>query len=281
MKKVFEIIGLLSLACFSFFVTDKTISVFENVDNIMIQIKENSYKYNRTSIDAIIKDDFIIPGINGRVVDIKKSYKNMKKYGYYNENMYVYNSIKPNISLSDNANKYIISGNTKLRNVSLLFIVNDEIDSIISVLNKNNIKANFFISTNWFEENGDLVLSLINDGHIIGTIGNNYVYSDSSFGWMDTIIKGVSIQKKGYCYYIDDKDNINNCFNYNDYVLKPILIKNNFLFEVKKYLSNGVMLSFNINNSLIKELDSIIKYINSKGYNIVTVDTLLDENILK
>lgn len=75
MKRLFEIIGLLSLACFSFFITEKTTSVFENIDNIMIQIKENSAKYEIDSMDAIIDGDTIIPGMYGRVVDIKKVIK--------------------------------------------------------------------------------------------------------------------------------------------------------------------------------------------------------------
>ena len=44
MKRLFEIIGLLSLAFFSFFITERTTTVFENIDSIMLQIKENSYK---------------------------------------------------------------------------------------------------------------------------------------------------------------------------------------------------------------------------------------------
>lgn len=274
MKKFFELFGLFSLACFSFFITEKTTTVFENVDNIMLQIKENSSKFNIDSIDAIIDDNTIIPGIYGRDVDIKKSYKKMKKYGLYNENMYVYKSIKPNISLSNNTDKYIISGNKKYRNISLIFKVNNDISSIINILNNNDIKANFFIDSNWFEENNDLVIDLINNNYIIGNIGSR----DSSFGWMDTIIKSLTKQKQGYCYYTD-KDNDSYCISYKNYLIKPIEINNNLLQEVKNNLNNGVMLSFNIDNKLINELDTIIKFIKSKGYNIVNIETLLNEHV--
>ena len=281
MRKFFEVIGLLSLACFSFFITEKTTTVFENVDNIMLQIKNNSYKYNIDSIDASINNNTIIPGIYGRYVDIKKSYKKMKKYGIYNDNMYVYKYIKPSVSISDNMDKYIISGNKKNRNISLIFIVNDSIDDIINILNNNEIKANFFVSDKWFEDNNDLVIDLINKGHIIGNLANNKDYSDSSFGWMDTIIKSLTKQKQGFCYYTDNIDNIKYCKNRKNYTIKPIEINNNFLYEVKNNLSNGIMLSFNIDSKVIYELDSIIKFIKSKGYNIVNIETLLDENMLK
>ena len=253
MKRLFEIIGLLSLACFSFFITEKTTSVFENVDNIMLQIKENSTNFNIEPIDAIIENDTIIPGIYGRVVNIKKSYKKMKKYGNYNPDMYVYNYIKPNISLNDNIDKYIINGNKKNRYISLIFKVNDKVDSILKIINKYNIKTTFFINSNWFEDNNDLVIELINSGHIIGNLSNNLDYSDSAFIYIEY------------------------CVKYKNYTIKPIEITNNLLSEVKNNLKNGAILAFDINNKLLKELDSIINYINSKGYEIVNIDKLLKE----
>ena len=277
MKRLFEIIGLLSLACFSFFITEKTTSVFENVDNIMLEIKENSINYNIEPIDAIIENDTIIPGIYGRIVNIKKSYQKMKKYGNYNPDMYVYDYIKPNISLSNNIDKYILNGNKKNRYISLIFKVNDKIDNILKIINKYNIKTTFFINSNWFEDNNDLVIELIKSGHIIGILSNNLDYSDSNILWMDTIIKNLTNQKQGYCYYTDNINNIEYCKKYKNYTIKPIEITNNLLSEVKNNLKNGAILSFDINNKLLKELDSIINYINSKGYQIANLNKLLKE----
>ena len=42
MKKTFQIIGLISLTCFSFFVTEKTATVVNNMDEIMVEIKEKT-----------------------------------------------------------------------------------------------------------------------------------------------------------------------------------------------------------------------------------------------
>ena len=158
MKKIFEIIGLLSLASFSFFITEKTTQVFENVDNIMIQIKENYKNYNTTSQDAIIDNNTIIPGIYGREVNIKKSYNKMKKNGYYNEDMYVYDYRKPNISLNDNIDKYIISGNKNNRYISLIFKVSNKLNNILKIIDKYNIKVAFFVTNTYFEEHNDLII---------------------------------------------------------------------------------------------------------------------------
>ena len=59
-KKVFKIIGLISLTCFSFFITEKTSLVVKNMDDIMISIRENSDNYKSKSIDAKIDGDTII-----------------------------------------------------------------------------------------------------------------------------------------------------------------------------------------------------------------------------
>ena len=147
MKRVFEIIGLLSLLCFSFMVTEKTSLVVKNTDELMMKIKKEAGNFKINSMDAIINDDSIIPGISGREVDIDKSYKNMKKYGIYNEELYVYKNVLPSISIEKNKDKYIISGNPQKRAVTLIFYLenNENIDKILNTLNNNSIKANFFV----------------------------------------------------------------------------------------------------------------------------------------
>ena len=90
MKKFFQILGLITLICFGFFITEKTALVVNNMDDIMINIKQNKDKYKSKSKDAVIKDNTIIPGINGKEVNINKSYKNMKINGYYSDKLYIY-----------------------------------------------------------------------------------------------------------------------------------------------------------------------------------------------
>ena len=111
MKKFFEYLGLITLVCFSFFYTEKTTSVVKELDDIMIKIKEVAPNYNIEVKEAIIKENTIIPGISGKVVDINASYQSMRKLGAFNENYLEYESIKPKELLKNNLDKYIISGN--------------------------------------------------------------------------------------------------------------------------------------------------------------------------
>lgn len=279
MKKIFTIVGLISLACFSFYITDKTTTVVQNVDNIMVQIKNNYHTYEISPKDATINNDTIIPGVYGYKVDIKKSYKNMRKYGYYNENLYIYKGVKPHVSLSNNLDKYIIFGNQSKREVSLIIKVygSYNIDNILNIIKKNDITASFFVDDSWFSNNNDLALELIKEGHTIGNLSYNLDYQNSSFGWMDTIIKNLGHQKQGYCYYTDNRDNVNACVLLKNYTIKPTEITNNPLLEVKNNLQSGSMLSFNADTRLERELDSIISYIKTKGYNIVNLEYLLSE----
>ena len=68
MKKIFQFIGLISLICFSFFITEKTSVVVSDLDEIMIEIKANYKKYKTDSKNAIIENNTIIPGIREKEV---------------------------------------------------------------------------------------------------------------------------------------------------------------------------------------------------------------------
>lgn len=260
MKDFFKIVGLISLTCFSFFITEKTSLVVKNMDDIMISIRENSDNFKTTSIDSKIIDNTIIPGISGRKVNINSSYKKMKEYGKYNEELYVYDYIKPNISLSDNKDKIITNINTKKRMVSLIFLLdNNDPTDILNIINNYNIKSTFFITSNSI----DYVNML--KPHNIGIVSNDY----KEIEWMKIIAKDK------YCY---SSENNNPCIDNDLYIIKPFYISSNTpLLDVKNNLDNNRILLFTVNKTLKRELPNIIIYIKSKGYTI----TNLDEAVLE
>ena len=266
MKNFFKILGLLSITIFSFFVTEKTVLVVNNMDEIMQEIKQNNVNFKRKAKDAYIKDDTIIPGINGRVVNINKSYKNMKINGYYSDKLYVYDYKKPNISLEDNKDKYVIRGNKEKRMISLLFKIKYDTDltNMLSILNNYDAKSTFFVDISWFSNNTELVEKLINEGHNIGILLDNYDSND--FLWTDTVIKNINKQKHGFCYNAKE---IEVCAKNDDYTIRPVEISEHMpLVDIKKYIDNENIFSFEVNSTLKKELINIIIYIKSKGYRI-------------
>ena len=279
MKKVFQMIGLISLTCFSFFVTEQTAIVVSDMDEIMIEIKNKKDDYKYDSIDAIIDKNTIIPGINKREVNVNKSYKIMKTNGYFNDKLFVYDYEKPKISLTDNIDKYIIKGNPSKRMVSLIFKVeqDEDITVIVNILNNYNVKSTFFVNYNWFSNNNTLVEELIKNNHIVAPLMEDYTSSD--FEWMDMVLKKINKQSVGFCYNENEnKTNLEQCVLKNNYTIKPIVISENTpLVDIKEKLESGSILSLKVNSQVRKELSTIIIHIKSKGYKLSN----LKENVLE
>lgn len=281
MKKFFSYIGIFSLLLFTFFYTEKTVSVVKEYDDIMIEIKNINEEYKIEAEDALINDNTIIPGLKGKEIDINKSYSKMKRYGSFNSNLLIYKEIFPTVSIKDNFNKFVISGNSEKRMVSFVFLVedNDDINNIIRILNKKNIKGNFFINSNWLEKNNDLVIELIKEEHNIGNLSNNYNYQDSLYTWIDTIIRKIGKQNISYCYSENENIEILKiCSLYNNYTIIPsVIVKDYPLKEVKEQLLPGSIISFEVNNNLTNELELIINFIENKGLSITNLKEHLSE----
>ena len=282
MKKYFQIIGIMSLACFSFIFTEKTALMVRNSDELMKTIKEQSKIYEVKSVNASISDDTIVPGISGKKVNDSLSYKNMKRLGSFNENLLIYDLILPDVSITNNYDKYIIKGNPKKNMISIIFKVKEntkssDVEKIISNIDNYNL----FLDGKWVEKNEDLLKKINSDNYNLGNMGYNGNYLDSGYVWINSVINRYSKQKNGYCYMEEkNQEYLNVCARNKSYTVLPsIVIKENPLIEIKESISSGDIISIDINDKSIKELSLIKNYINSKGYNIVSLDKLLDESI--
>ena len=273
MKKVFQIIGLISLTIFSFFLTDKTVTVVNNLDDLMQEVKNNNKSYKSSPMNAIISENTIIPGIKGKKVNINKSYKNMKKNGYYSDKLYIYDYDKPKVSIEDNKDKYIIGGNPSKRMVSLIFLVKaeDDITGILNVLNNYSINATFFIDESWFYDNSKLVKELLSSGHNIYPYYTDY--SNDNYEWIDMVIKRISRQSISFCFCeSENKTNIDSCSSKGNYtIISEIISPRTPLVDIKSKLKPGSLLSLTVNPELKKELSTIIIYIKSKGLKIMNL----------
>lgn len=281
MKKFFQCIGMISLVFFSFFFTEKTVNVVKESDDLMIQIRKASEHHLVKSIDAKIQDDTIIPGMYGKIVDEEKSYEKMKRVGTYQKNLLVYKNVAPTISLDKKFDKYIISGNPKKKMVSLLFLVdrNSEVEKIENIIEQKQIRASFFVDGDWFEQNNHKILEWVAKDHTIGNLSYHMDYTNSSFIWMDTIIKKTGNQKVSFCY--NEKPNekaLQMCAMNKNYTIRPTLIIDQYPFtEVKEKLTSGSIIAFPINDMIIRELPVIIEYIRGKGYKIENLYHHLEE----
>lgn len=283
-KKYTSYLGVLMLACFSFYYTDKAVDIVKKNDPIMKSILANSNNYYVDPMSAIINQDEIIVGMNGRKVNIEESYNKMKKVNNYNESMLVFDEVIPEISLLNEFDKYVIGGNSFKNQVALVFKVNDSnyIDSVNNILLDKNIVATFFMDGNFVENNMNTVLEFVSNGYQIENLGYDGKYSIERFGWTNNMISALTNSDTKFCY-TDYKSSevLDLCSNYKMYTVKPSISVNSYPFTtVKSELESGSIISFNLNEQTLKELPSIISYIKQKGYDIVTLNQLISEELV-
>lgn len=277
MKKFFQFIGLCALFIFSFYYTEKTVSVVKEFDDIMIEIKDVASKVKIKSEDAIIQDDTIIPGRNGQEIDINKSYQKMRKYGRYDEKLLLMEEFKPKVSIEKNYQKYVVGGNEEKRQVSFIFLVRetDRVERIKKIAEDYQVKFNFFIESEWLERNNQTLLTLVNEDHTIG----NLEVIDKNYAWVDTVIRRIAKQKKGYCYTEEKNESLLAiCSANKNYTILPsIVVKENPYKTIKEQVEPGSLISMNIDQTTLNELPSIVKYLQSKDYKITALETHLSE----
>lgn len=281
MKRFFEILGFLSLVCFSFFYTEKTIDVVKEVDDIMITLKEQAPKYQEKAENAKIDGKFMTPGISGKIVNLQKSYEEMKHYGKFHPNLLVYDKVSPEISIKNRYDKYIQTGNPKKRQVSFLFIIDEKGNPspIIEILKDKKVTGTFFIDGSWLEKNQNELVSLIEGKFTVGNYSYRGDYGHESFVWIDTIIKRVGGQKQSYCLVEkENKKALSTCKLQKDYTIYPnIIIKENPYSELTEQVESGSIILMRLDAQVKKELPLMITYLKQKGYEIVNLEQLLEE----
>ena len=273
LKKVIKVSSILLLVGFSFFYTEKVTKIVRQKDPIMVQINDIKESNLISVVNPIINKDEYIPGINGCEINVDESYSKMKSVGEFKEELLVMKEISNDENIK---NKYVISGNKISKNISLIFLVSEEInEELINFLSLKNINANFFIDGKYLEK--DLVtVKFIAENNNIYYLGQNREYIEEYMLYSNNLISMNGKNESKYCL-VNKKNNeaLKLCSDYNMTTIKTDYIKENIYKTVKSNLMNGTIFTFDTND--IEEVKVSINYILSKGYNIVTLDKLLDE----
>lgn len=279
LKKIFSFLGTATLVCFSFYYTDSAVDLVRKSDPIMKEIESFSEEFGNTSIDSLLIDNSIIPGVKGVSVDIDESYKNMKRLGKFDKSLLVYKEEYPKNRIKNNYDKYIISGNKSKNNVSLIFVITNTsyIEDILNILNSKNVTATFFIDKNIFDKGLDAVKLLYLFGEDIELFSNDYSLDDLKK--YDYIKEKYMDEALNFCYVKDENiDILNRCKSMKLYTIKPISISTSFPYnDIKNNLDNGMIITLTNNKETVRELSSIIKYIEQKGEKIVSLKKIIDE----
>ena len=273
LKKIFKISAVLLLVGFSFFYTEKVTMIARNSDPIMRAIKKEESNKKVSNVNPVINKDEYIMGINGCEIDVDKSYSKMRSVGEFKEELIVMKETSNDKDLTD---KYVIGGNNKEKKVSLIFIVNKDIDSnLTDYINDKNIKVNYFIDGKYLEENM-ITVKFLSENSNIYYLGENEEYSDENMLYHNNLISMNGSNEPKYCF-TSDKDNntLKLCNDYDLVTIKSDILKDNIYNRIKDKLNNGVI--FAIDSDNIDEIKVSINYILSKGYNIISLEDLLSE----
>ena len=223
LKKILKVSAVLLLVGFSFFYTEKVTMIARNSDPIMRAIKKEESNKKISNVNPVINNDEYIMGINGCEIDVDKSYSKMRSVGEFKEELIVMKETSNDKDLTD---KYVIGGNNKEKNVSLIFIVNKDIDSkLTDYINDKNIKVNYFIDGKYLEENM-ITVKFLSENSNIYYLGENEEYSDENMLYHNNLISMNGSNEPKYCF-TSDKDNntLKLCNDYDMVTIKSDIIK--------------------------------------------------------
>ncbi len=255
LRRIFEFFGGFALIAFSFYFTDKVSLLVASKSDLMQEIKAVSTVYKEEPVDAVIKDNTIIPGKFGREVNSEESYLEMHDFGSFNENYLVYNYIKPQKSLLDNKDKFITSGNPQNRRISLIIIDNDEVQEY---LEHQQIPYDLVLTTaNFIESSRAEVINGAKNKDDFKKINNK-------------LKKENKICLKNY-------SDIDLCKKYSYFLIDTNLkVNSTNLINIKNNIAPGNIILLNT-GARVEDVKYILNEINYKDLEIVNISVLINE----
>lgn len=257
LKKLYKPIGILAIMLFSFYYTEKIAVIMQNKSPIMQNINDVEESYMVSATNATVNEEYVVPGMMGRMVNKTKSFVNMKAFGIFNEYYLIFDDIKPDISLEDNKDKIIKEGNKSKKAVA--FLLEDGNEQIKNYLKENKINADLLIkeatynSNNYFEQ--------------INNDKEKYKNVES--------LLNKNNQNKNICYVKEmDKEY---CIKEQKYLVEETLfLGSNNIVEAKSKLDSGAIILIK-KNATLDHLKLLLKEINFKGLKIITLSELISE----
>ena len=246
-------IWIIALCILSFYYTEQIALYVKSKNPIMQKIESNKQELYVDSTNSVLIDElYIIPGINGKEVNVNSSFNTMKKLNIYSESQIVYNQIEPKISLKDNKERIIIRGNSKKRNVSLIF----EKESLLTdYLIENKYKIDILINKEQYSTKYEMI---------------NYSTNKTTYNNIESYLNKNNLNKN-LCYVK------NKSLCQDKYIFQESLIINhsNLSTNINKITSGEIIL---IKDTLtLTELELLINKIKSQDLSIVPISELISE----
>ncbi|NLJ89571.1 MAG: polysaccharide deacetylase family protein [Clostridiales bacterium] len=208
------------------------------------------------------------------------------------------------VSNHTNSKKFpICSVETSEAKVALTFDIDSsgkDLDLILDILSKNNVKATFFVTGKWIESNRDGIIRIVSSGHDIG----NHSYSHKNMDLLDeeecmkeilyvhNLVKDITnVEMKLFRPPYGDFNNTIihiakdlgyetirwdiDSMDWKDYGIRDLINQT----ANNKDLRNGSIIVFKLGTKYTAEaLDEVIESLKDKGYNLVGVNDLIYPN---
>lgn len=255
MKRFFQILGICSILVFSFYYTDKIALIVQEKNPILQEIKSKENELLIDSKDATVVNNFIIPGIKGSKVNVEKSFNKMKSLNAFNEYYLVYDDVKPSISIEDNKDKIIISGNKSKKQISVIIEYNEDLINYF-----RNYKIDLLINKNNYDKN--IKFELINNEKDV-----------KKFKQVETLLNNDKINKK-LCLYNQSNQDI--CKSKGNYIIKNTHYLNDNIYDIKNTLESGSIILIKKDTNL-KDIKILLNQIKFQDLEIVYLSDLIKE----
>jgi probable sporulation protein (polysaccharide deacetylase family) len=144
---------------------------------LLANIKQEAEKLREEPLNARIDPVWkAIPGYNGIEVNVGKTFQLARLSQDKNNIPFVYDEVEPKVGLSDLEPQPIYKGNPKKPMVSLMINVawgNEYLPGMLETLNKENVRATFFLDGSWLSKNINMARKILEQGHEL----SNHAYS--------------------------------------------------------------------------------------------------------
>ena len=278
-KNTIKLFSLFLLLLLSFIYTDKVFNEARGNDPLMKEVISYKKAHDVKPVAPKIKDDEMILGMSGLIINEEKSYKNMKEDDTFNKQKLVYDKKNPNTSITKTYDYYITNGISK-NMVSIIFKVNNStnVSELLSLLAKTNVTVNFFIDGSYLEKNVETAFSMVNLNSEIYNLGYDNKYSKSMISVTNNLIESITLKDSLFCLNEVKNDNYKDiCASKKMLTLSPKLV-NPSITDLKKNLSKGVMIVYDLDEFDTSKFNFIISVIESRGYKIKGLSKLINEN---
>lgn len=278
-KNTIKLFSLFLLLLLSFIYTDKVFNEARGNDPLMKEVISYKKAHDVKPVEPKIKDDEMILGMSGLIINEEKSYKNMKEDDTFNKQKLVYDKKNPNTSITKTYDYYITNGISK-NMVSIIFKVNNSTNvyELLSLLAKTNVTVNFFIDGSYLEKNVETAFSMVNLNSEIYNLGYDNKYSKSMISVTNNLIESITLKDSLFCLNEVKNDNYKDiCASKKMLTISPKLVNPN-ITDLKKNLSKGVMIVYDLDEFDTSKFSFIINVIESRGYKIKGLSKLINEN---